>query len=74
MLSYEEKKFREKPYTQCFECIQGNRLKCKKCMATLVDDIIRQRQQTEKSKPTTALTEHKLKRTIKPLSYKKSVP
>lgn len=33
--------FREKPYTQCFECIQGNKLKCKKCMASLVEDILK---------------------------------
>lgn len=51
MLSYEEKKFRDKPYTQCFECIQGSRLKCKNCMTTLVEDIIRERKRnTESSK------------------------
>lgn len=41
MTSFEEKKFRDKPYTQCFECIQGNRLKCKQCMSSLVQEIIR---------------------------------
>ena len=32
--------FRDKPYTKCFDCIQGDRLKCKKCMTTLVNNII----------------------------------
>jgi len=45
MISYEEKKFRDKPYTQCFECIQGSRLKCKNCMSLLVEDIIRERRE-----------------------------
>lgn len=36
MQPFKEKMFREKPYTKCFECIQGNKIKCKKCMATLV--------------------------------------
>jgi len=35
--------FREKPYTQCFECIQGNKLKCKRCMANLVSNILKER-------------------------------
>jgi hypothetical protein len=41
MLPYKEKVFREKPYTQCFECIQGPKLKCKGCMSTLIADILR---------------------------------
>lgn len=36
MLPSKEKVFREKPYTQCPECLQGERLKCKKCMSILV--------------------------------------
>lgn len=40
MLPYKEKVFREKPYTQCFECIQGPRLKCKNCMAAIIADIL----------------------------------
>jgi hypothetical protein len=47
MPNYEEKMFREKPYTQCFECIQGSRLKCKKCMLSLVESIIREREQAQ---------------------------
>lgn len=40
MLAYKDKMFREKPYTQCFECIQGCKLKCKKCMGVLVENIL----------------------------------
>jgi len=32
MISYDTKMFQEKPYTQCFSCVQGNWFKCKKCM------------------------------------------
>jgi hypothetical protein len=35
-VAYEAKRFREKPYTHCFECIQGSKLKCKKCMSALI--------------------------------------
>lgn len=65
MLSYEEKKFRQKPYTQCFECIQSNRLKCKKCMAGLIDDIIRHRQKTEAIKQERSGKEAFFRRTTK---------
>lgn len=46
MLPYREKMFREKPYTQCFECIQSTKLKCKKCMNTLVEDVLKLKQRT----------------------------
>ena len=47
MSKHEEKQFREKPYTQCFECIQGSRLKCKQCMSSIIDEIIKDRHSTE---------------------------
>ena len=31
--------FRFKPYTKCFDCLSDTRLKCKKCMANIIDDI-----------------------------------
>ena len=58
MLVYEEKMFREKPYTQCFECIQGNRLKCKKCMNTIVEDVLRHKQTIHNTSLRTSHQEH----------------
>ena len=47
MLSYEEKMFRDKPYTKCYDCIQGNSIKCKKCMALLVNNIIKEKRKND---------------------------
>ena len=42
--------FRDKPYTQCFECLQGSRIKCKKCMEGLVESVLHHRSCVEKEK------------------------
>ncbi len=31
--------FHYKPYTKCIECLSNNRLKCKKCMEQMINDI-----------------------------------
>lgn len=32
--------FRDKPYTKCFDCVQGRKLKCKHCISLLINRII----------------------------------
>ena len=54
--------FREKPYTKCAECIEGSRLKCKKCIGELVDTLGRRKghdvaSHNHKSKSSRVLTE-----------------
>jgi transcription elongation factor Elf1 len=49
--SWESRKFREKPYTQCFECIQGIKIKCKKCMSALIATAIREQATIRSRKP-----------------------
>lgn len=31
--------FRNKPYTKCIDCLSNNRLKCKKCMEQIIEDV-----------------------------------
>jgi hypothetical protein len=44
MTTFKDKMFREKPYTQCFDCIQGHALKCKSCVNLLVKNIIKEKE------------------------------
>lgn len=34
-----ERMFREKPYTKCMDCLANNRLKCRKCMENIIEDM-----------------------------------
>lgn len=79
MLPYKEKVFREKPYTQCFECIQGPKLKCKNCMATLIADILRHKAETdplhkENSVTPRTLTPQRMCRTVQSTNPRQRKP
>lgn len=31
--------FRIKPYTKCIQCLSNDKLKCRKCMESIIEDI-----------------------------------